>query len=286
METKARRRIAVVTDSTAYIPPHLIQQHHIHVVPVILIMGNKQWRDGVDIDPPAFYELLRTSRDFPKTSQPNVSTFEELFTELSKTSDGIVVIVVTSKLSGTYDSATAAAANLPHIPIEVIDSQYVSMALGFPVIAAAKAAEAGGDLKTVAEAARALIRKCKLYFVLETLEYLHRGGRIGSAAWLLGSALDMKPILQLKDGVIKPVTKVRTRRKALEMLYQLLQEQLPAGGKVHMAVINVAAPQEAAQLKQQLEARFHPVELLEVECSPAIGAHAGPGTVGVAFYVE
>ena len=160
------------------------------------------------------------------------------------------------------------------------------MVTGFPVLAAAQAAAAGGDLQTVVSAARALVGRIRMYFIVDTLEYLHRGGRIGTAAKLLGSALDFKPILQVWDGMVRPVTKVRTRRKALAKLYELLDEQLAEGDKVHMAVFNAAAREEAARLREQLEARFHPVEMIETDCSPVMGAHGGPGMVGVAFYVE
>ena len=286
MNQTTRPRIAVVTDSCAYIPPDLVQKHGIHVVPVYLMMGDQTWRDGVDIDPPAFYELLRTSSDFPTTSQPNVADFHDLFLELSNQVEGIVAVLVTEKLSGTIASATLAAAEMPDFPIEIIDSQGVSMAQGYPVIAAARAAAAGGDLAAVAGAARDLIGRTHLYFVVGTLEYLHRGGRIGAGAKFLGLALDLKPILEMRDGTIEALAKVRTRRKALEKIYQLIDEKLSHGDRVHMTVINVAAPEETAEFKEQLLARFHPVEMMQVECSPGIGAHAGPGTVGVAFYVE
>lgn len=286
MNETTRPRIAVVTDSCAYIPPDLVQKHGIHVVPVYMMMGDQTWRDGVDIDPPAFYELLRTSADFPTTSQPNVADFHDLFLELSNHVEGIVAVLVTEKLSGTIASATLAAAEMPDFPIEIIDSQGVSMAQGYPVIAAARAAAAGGDLQAVADAARELIGRTYLYFIVGTLEYLHRGGRIGAGAKFLGLALDLKPILEFRDGTIEALAKVRTRRKALEKIYQLLDQKLSPGDRVHMAVINVAAPEETADFKEQLISRFHPVEMMQVECSPAIGAHGGPGTVGVAFYIE
>jgi DegV family protein with EDD domain len=286
MHPTRQRRIAVVTDSTAYLPPELVKEVAIHVVPLTLIMGDNVWRDGVDIDPPAFYDLLRTSPDFPKTSQAGIADFQELFVELSRDAEGIVAVLVSGELSGTLNSAQAAAANLPHIPIEIIDSRGTSMMLGFPALAAARAAAAGGDLQAVAGAARALIGKAHVYFIVDTLEYLHRGGRIGAAAKLLGSALNLKPILEIRDGVAQPVARVRTRRKALSRVYELLDEQLGAGDRVHMAVLNVAAREEAAFFRKELEARFHPVEMLETECSPVIGAHVGPGTVGVNFYVE
>jgi DegV family protein with EDD domain len=286
MDQKTDRRVAVVTDSSAYIPSELVKQYAIHVVPLILMMGGKTWRDGVDIDPPTFYELLRTSPDFPTSSQPSVTTFRDLFVDLSKEVEGIVVIVLSEELSGTIDSAQAAAADLPDIPIEIIDSRGCSMVTGYPVLAAAKAAAAGGDLQTVANAARALIGKIRMYFIVDTLEYLHRGGRIGTAAKLLGSALDFKPILRVWDGVVRPVTKVRSRRKALAKLYELLDEHMTEGDKVHMTVFHAAAREEAARLGEQLEARFHPVEMIETDCSPVMGAHGGPGMVGVVFYVE
>jgi len=286
MNQTTQRRVAVVTDSTAYLPPELVDTYDIHVVPLYLMMGDNTWLDGVDIDPSTFYKLLRTSSDFPTTSQPNVATFQDLFTKLSPEVEGIVAVLISSELSGTVDSALGAMANRPDIPIEVIDSRGASMMLGFPVLVAARAAAAGGDLQAVAEAARASLEKTHIYFIVDTLEYLHRGGRIGGAAKLLGSALNLKPILELRDGVVKPVTKVRTQRKALQKVYTLLEDQISEGDRVHIAVLDVVAHEAAARFKEQLEARFHPVEIMITDVSPAIGAHVGPGTVGAAFYVE
>jgi DegV family protein with EDD domain len=286
MDQKAGRRIAIVTDSTADIPTELVEEYGIHVAPQILIMGDNTWRDGVDIDPPTFYELLQTSLAFPSTSQPSASDFKDLFVELSKEFDGIVAVVVSDELSGTLNSAQMAAASLPDVPIEIIDSRAVSMMLGFQVLAAAQAAATGADRKAVADAARALIGRTRVYFVVDTLEYLHRGGRIGAAARLVGSALNLKPLLEIKDGIVTPLTRVRTRRKALNKVLELLKEQLGEGDRVHMSVLHVAAPEDAARFGEKLEAHFHPVEMIHTECGPVVGAHAGPGTVGVAFYVE
>jgi DegV family protein with EDD domain len=286
MNQTSQRRVAVVTDSTAYIPQELVDAHDIHVVPLHLMMGENTWLDGVEIDPPAFYEKLRVSPDFPSTSQPNVAAFQELFLELSKDHEGIVAVLISSELSGTVASATGAAANLPDLAIEVIDSQATAMMLGFPVLEAAKVAAAGGDLQAVTDRAKEIAAKSHIYFVVDTLEYLHRGGRIGGAAKLLGSALNLKPILELSDGKVTPVTKVRTQRKALAKTYDLLREQIAEGDKVHMSVLNVAALEAAERFRDELVARFDPVEITMTEASPAIGAHVGPGTVGVSFYVE
>lgn len=286
MSQTSKRRVAVVTDSTAYLPPELVQKYGIHVLPQILMLDGKSWRDGVDIDPPAFYELLRSSRNFPTTSQVSRTDFRDLFSELSQQVEGIAAILVSAEVSGTLDSARAAVEELPDVPIEILDSRGISMKLGFPVLAAAKVAAAGGDLPSVIEAARTLIPKIRLYFVVGTLEYLHRGGRIGGASRLLGSALNLKPILEFWDGTVEPVAKIRTRRKALDKVYDLIEEQLAGKDKVHMAVLDVASPDEAAEFIEQLTARFSPAEMLRVDCSPVVGAHAGPGTVGVAFYAE
>jgi DegV family protein with EDD domain len=288
MSETSRRRIAVVTDSTADLPRPLAEQYGIYVVPQILIMGDKTWLDGVDIDPPAFYELLRTSPVFPASSQPSVRSFYDLFVELSKQVEGIVAVLISNELSGTLNSALTAASDLPDLPIEIIDARAASMQLGFTVLAAARAAAAGGDLKAVAAAARALVGKAQVYFVVDTLEYLHRGGRIGAASKLFGTALNLKPVLEVRDGIVSPVAKIRTRRKALDKVQELLEEQLRDVGaeRVHMAVVDVAAPEEAARFKEQLVARYHPQEMISAECGPVVGTHAGPGTVGVAYYVE
>lgn len=286
MEPAVKSRVVVITDSTSDIPYELAARHGLRVVPQILIMGTRTWRDGVDIDSATFYRLLRASPDFPSTSQPSASEFEALFRELSAEADGIVAVLVSHELSGTINSAQTAAANLPDLSIEIIDSRSVSMGLGLMALTAARAAARGEDLSSVAESARQLIPRLRVYFVVDTLEYLHRGGRIGAAARIFGSALNLKPVLEIKDGVVTPVTRVRTRRKALDKLLELLHEELGAGGTIHMSVLHVAAPEEAAQLAQQLQARYEPAELIQAECGPVVGAHAGPGTVGVAFYVE
>lgn len=286
MGKKDRQRIAIVTDSTADLPAAFVAEHGIRVIPQTLIMGTNTWRDGVDIDSTSFYELLRTSSDFPSTSQPSANDFEEVFVELSAEADGIVAIVVSDELSGTLNSAQMAQAKLPDLPIEVIDSRSVSMQLGLIVMAAARVAAEGGDLQTVAETARSLIGRTQIYFIVDTLEYLHRGGRIGGAARLVGSVLNLKPVLAVQDGIVTPITRVRTRRKALDKVLELVEEQLAGASGVHMAALHVAAPEEVVKFSAELEARSHPVEMIHAECGPVVGAHVGPGTVGVTFYVE
>ena len=286
MSEETGRRIAVVTDSTCDLPRELAEEHGIRIIPQVLIMGTKTWRDGVDIDPPAFYELLQTSPDFPSSSQPSVPDFEAVFAELAKDADGIAAILVSDELSGTLNSARMAKESLPDVPIEIVDTRSVSAQLGFIALAAARAAAAGADLQTVADTARAMIGHASVYFVVDTLEYLHRGGRIGAASRLFGTALNLKPLLAIKDGIVQPVTKVRSRRKALATLLQILDEELAGKERIQMAVLHIAAPEEADRLAEQLVTRYHPAEMIHTECGPVVGTHAGPGTLGVAFYAE
>jgi DegV family protein with EDD domain len=277
-------RVAIVTDSAADIPPELVAKYGIRVAPQILHMGNNTWRDQVDIDSATFYKLLQSSTDFPSTSQPSAKSFIGLFAELGGNRQGIAAILVSNELSGTVNSALTAANSLPDNPIQIIDSRSASMGQGFAVLAAVRAAQEGKDLTAVADAARATMARTHVYFVVDTLEYLYRGGRIGAAAKLVGSALNMKPVLEIQNGIVSPLTRVRTRRKAMDKLFELVENQLRDKSDIHMAVLQVAAPEEAAQLALELEKRFRPVELINSECSPVIGAHAGPGTVGVAFF--
>jgi DegV family protein with EDD domain len=284
-ENKADR-VVVVTDSTSDLPKAVAERLGIYVVPQILIMGDKTWLDGVDIDPPAFYELLRTSQQFPSSSQPSVGYFEDLFSGLSEEYAGIAAIHVSDELSGTVNAAATAAANLPGLAIEIVDSRSASMQLGLIAMEAAGVAARGASLEEVVATARGLIDRVQVYFVVDTLEYLHRGGRIGGAARLFGTALNLKPVLQICEGTVQPLAKIRSRRKALARVFDLVEDEVAGAERVHMAVLNVAAPDEAAQLAEQLEARFAPVELVRAECGPVIGTHVGPGTVGVAFYSE
>lgn len=279
-------QVVVVTDSTSDVPKEIAERLGIYVVPQILIMGDQTWLDGVDIEPPAFYELLRTSPHFPSSSQPSVGYFEHLFSRLSEQYNGIAAIHVSDKLSGTVNAAMTAAANLPGLAIEVVDSESASMQQGLVVMEAARVAAQGASLQEVVATARSLVGRVHVYFVVDTLEYLHRGGRIGAAARLFGTALNLKPVLQICDGIVQPLAKIRSRRKALERVYDLVAAEIGDADRVHMAVLHVAAPDEASRLAEQLEERFKPVELIRSECGPVIGTHAGPGTVGVAFYKE
>jgi len=279
-------KIAVVTDSSAYIPEEALGGLSIPVIPLWLIWGDERFRDGVDIDPAAFYRRLQESEGLPTTSQPSAGEFEQFFRQVGAEADAIVGMFVTSKLSGTVASAQMAQAQLPELDIRVVDSLSVSMGLGFIVLAAAQAAAAGKSLDDVVAAAEEMRDRVHLLFVVDTLEYLHRGGRIGGAKWLLGTALSIKPVLHFVDGTIEPLAQVRTKRKAIARMLEATEERLGGKRMAGACVIDANSPGEAGAVAEQVKERFGIPTVYRTVLSPTIGTHGGPGTVGIVFYAE
>ena len=281
-----RQKIVVVTDSSAYIPDEALGELDIPVIPLWVIWQEERFRDGVDIDPPAFYRRLRTDDVLPTTSQPSVGEFAEFFRQAAADADGVVGIFVTSKLSGTVANALATQAELPGLDIRIIDSQSTSMGMGFMVLAAARAAAEGKSLDEVIAAAEEMQDRVHFFFALDTLEYLHKGGRISGARWLLGTALSIKPVLHFVDGILEPLVQVRTKRKALDKIVALVEERVGEKRMAEAAVVDVDVPEEGDDIAARLGQRFGLSTVYRTTVSPAIGTHAGPGTVGVAFYTE
>jgi DegV family protein with EDD domain len=279
-------KIAVVTDSTAYIPEEALGDLSIPVIPLWLIWGDERFRDGVDIDPPTFYRRLRESKTFPTTSQPSAGEFVDFFRQAGAGADAIVGVFISSKLSGTVPNAQAARAQLPELTIRIVDSLSTSMGLGFVALAAAQAAAAGQSLDEVVAAAEDMRDRIHLLFTVDTLEYLHRGGRIGGAKRLLGTALNIKPLLHLEEGSIEPLVQVRTKRKAVMQMLEIAEERLGGKRMAEAAVLDVDSPKEGASVIEQVRDRFGISTVYRTTVSPVIGAHAGPGTVGIAFYAE
>jgi DegV family protein with EDD domain len=279
-------KIAVVTDSTAYIPEEALGDLSIPVIPLWLIWGDERFRDGVDIDPPTFYRRLRESKTFPTTSQPSAGEFVDFFRQAGAGADAIVGVFISSKLSGTVPNAQAARAQLPELTIRIVDSLSTSMGLGFVALAAAQAAAAGQSLDEVVAAAEDMRDRIHLLFTVDTLEYLHRGGRIGGAKRLLGTALNIKPLLHLEEGSIEPLVQVRTKRKAVTQMLEIAEERLGGKRMAEAAVLDVDSPKEGASVIEQVRDRFGISTVYRTTVSPVIGAHAGPGTVGIAFYAE
>jgi len=278
--------LAIITDSTAYIPSELVKKYGLHIAPQIVIWGEETLRDGVDIQPDEFYARLKTATKMPTTSQATIGAFKELYEKLAGEGKQILAILISSKLSGTISSAVQAKELVPNASVEIVDSKSTAMALGFQVLAAARAAEAGRPFAQVAEIARSGVDHTGVVFAVDTLEFLHRGGRIGGAARLLGTALNLKPVLELVDGRIEPIERVRTKAKARARLLEIIQEKVKGKPNLRLATIHAAAEAEAAELLEQAVALLKPMESVVAVASPAVGAHAGPGTVGLAYSTD
>lgn len=279
-------RIAVVTDSTAHIPAHLVAQHNINVIPLTLNWEGQSLLDDVDIKPQAFYERLKAAKEMPTTSQPSVQQFHKLYTKLAGEAEAIIGVFLSEELSGTLDSARSAAQEMGDFPIEIVDSRSSSMGLGFIALAAARAVENGLSHVEAAQAARALVDRMRVILVVDTLEFLHRGGRIGSAQRFVGSMLSIKPVLHLYEGRIEPLASVRTKNKAIIKMLEIAEEETRDQSEIHAAVIEASTSDETRFIDEQVRTRLNPVELIQTELSPVIGAHVGPGTVGVIYYSQ
>jgi len=276
-------KVAIVTDSSTYLPQEFLEKFPIRVVPVTLIWSGEVLRDGVDIQPQEFYTRLQTARELPTTSQPSPDAFKEEFEKLLANGYEILGIFLSSKLSGTFASAEQAQSMLPNKAIEIIDSLTGSMGAGWPILTAARAAIKGASLEECKAVAKKALKNIGILLVPDSLEYLQRGGRIGRAQRFFGDALHLKPILEVVEGGFIGLERVRTTQKALKRLLELLEARISGRSPIHLGVLHACAPDLAEQLLKEASARIKPSETLIADVSPAVGSHLGPGTVGFAF---
>ncbi|MEU5717449.1 DegV family protein [Streptomyces sp. NPDC020403] len=270
------RHVAIVTDSTAYLPPQTMERHSITAVPLTVVLGNQALEEGTEISARSLALALQRRRSVT-TSRPSPEVIAAAYRAAADTgAEGIVSLHLSAEFSGTYDAALLAAQDVP-VPVRVVDTGMVAMALGFCALAAAQAAEAGGGLDEVVAAAEKRAAGTSAYFYVDTLDYLRRGGRIGAAQALLGSALAVKPLLQLAGGRIELLEKVRTASKAIARLEEIVAEQAGTGA-VDIAVHHLTAPDRAERLAERLQERVPGLVDLHVsEVGAVIGAHTGPG---------
>ena len=281
-----RCKVAVVTDSTSSLTQAMGRTLGIQVVPLYLLSEGQLYRDGVDLDSASFYKRLRAKECLPTTSRPSVDDFLRVYQSLSQQVDAIVSIHLSHEMSGTLDSALSASRQLPGLPIHVIDSRSMSMGLGLLVMAAARACAAGMEAQAIVRLVEGLIPRMNNLFTIDSLDYLHRGGRIGGAATLRGSVLDIKPVLYVKDGRIELLERQRTRQRAIERIIHLMGEHIGTGKRVSAAVFHCAALAEAQELARQVKAQFNGLEPLIAETGLVIGTHLGLGALGLAFYAN
>jgi len=277
--------IKIVTDSTADVPKPLLERYDIWVVPINIQFGSETYQEGIDIDRPTFFRRLEGDI-IPTSSQPSPGQFVEVYEKLVEQGHSILTIVVTSKHSGTYQSALLAKSMLPEADIEAFDSLSISMGTGYQVLAAARAAEEGKDMGEIIRLLEGIRSRMNLYFTPATLKYLQKSGRVGKLAGALGSLLNVKPIIKLEDGALEAFQNVRTRGKALERLVELTAEAVGTSAPVKLAVIHAEVPAEAEALRAQLEGTLNCEEMHVVDLACSLTVHGGPGIIGIISYVS
>lgn len=276
-------RIALITDSTCDLPTTLVQERQIYVVPQVILWGREVLKDGVSFSSAQFYDRLAASSEIPTTSRPAPADVAELFQRARDETDAeaLVVVVVSADVSGTVSSAMEAL-KMVDFPVHVVDTRTVSLALGLTVLKVADVRDSGAPAPEVVGTARKLAQRARVLFTPGTLEFLHRGGRIGGARHLIGTALSIKPILHIKDGRVEPLESVRTRKRALKRLLEIVEEQADLSRPLNIGVMHGKAQEEADALAAEVRERWKPTCLLESWVSPSIGVHAGPGIIGIA----
>ena len=276
-------RVRVMTDSTADLDPRLAAEHSVVIIPLSVSFGDDTFLDGVDLDSRAFFEKLVHGQTRPVTSQPSPDAFERAFRDaMTQDATGIVLVNVSSKLSGTYSTALGMVEQLRSsgfaMPIKVIDSRLASLAIQFGVLAAAEAARQGSDVRAVADVACDALARTSIYLVADDLGYLQRGGRIGQAQWLAGTLLNVKPIITLREGAVVPLENPRTRRHAYERLARLVREMAP----VEAVIVGQSSQERGDELEAAIR-REYSGPLRRAWAGATIGSHVGPGAVGLAM---
>jgi len=278
-----KQKVRIVTDSTADLPGDLVKEYGIAVVPLKVRFGDEVFLDGVDMNSRQFYERLSSGNQFSSTSQPSPAEFAEVYGKFVENGESIISIHISSAMSGTYQSAKLAAATFEEADIKVIDSRYVSTALGLAVLEAARAAREGRSRDEILELIYSILNKIEVYFFVDTLKHLEHGGRIGKATAFLGTVLNIKPVCTIKDGEVYPVEKVRGRKRALERLLQLAEER-SAGKKIRCSLVHGNDPDTLEKLKAEAKKRLNIDEMVCSQLGAVVGTHAGPGVLGIIFY--
>ncbi|WP_230127505.1 DegV family protein [Bacillus sp. CECT 9360] len=277
-------KTAVVTDSTAYIPKEVRDKYHIHMIPLNVIIGQEAYREEIDLSADDFYEEIKRADKLPTTSQPSVGQFVELFEELSKKYDAVISVHLSSGISGTYQGAITAGEMVDGLEVRAFDSEISCMVQGFYAIEAAQMALDGKEPSEIIARLDEIQKSVRAYFMVDDLTNLQRGGRLSSAQALIGSLLQVKPLLHFQDKVIVPFEKIRTRKKAMKRIVDLLTEATSEGGQYKAVIIHAKREQEAKQWQAEIEAELPNIEFDIGYFGPVIGTHLGEGAMGLGWY--
>lgn len=277
-------RVAVVTDSTADLPPDLARRHDIHVVPLSVAFGDQSYRDGVDLSAEDFLRLLRDTPTLPTTSQPSPDAFVSLYRQLAADHDAVVSIHISARLSGTFQSATIAAQTVAsEVPVTIVDSASASMGCGLLAISAAEMAARDAPAAAIGDRVAEEAEQMDIVFMVESLDALRRGGRIGRASAMLGTLLDLKPILRLAQGEISPLERTRTRRRAVQDMVDYVKRQ---GAIQRICAVYTGQPDEAQSLLREFDLLVPGEQMFVTTLGPVVAAHTGPGVIGLIFQRE
>lgn len=277
-------KMAVVTDSTAYIPELIRKQFHIHMVPLQVVIGNEAYREEIDITADEFYNMVKAEDKLPTTSQPPTGLFIEKYEQLAKEYDAVVSIHLSSGISGTYQGAISAGDMVEGLDVYAFDSEISCYVQGFYVLEAAKMVLAGKGPDEILARLEVIKQSARAYFMVDDLAHLQRGGRLNSAQVLIGSLLQVKPILHFVDKVIVPFEKIRTRKKAMKRIADLLGQDVAQGGMYKAVIIHAKREEEAKDWKEELEAIYPNVEFDISYFGPVIGTHLGEGSMAMGWY--
>ncbi|HZH62828.1 MAG TPA: DegV family protein [Metabacillus sp.] len=277
-------KTAIVTDSTAYIPESIRKEYDIHMIPLSVNFGKETYQEEVEITSEQFFEKMRGKQELPTTSQPSVGKFVELFERLSKEYDAVISIHLSSGISGTYNGAAAAGEMVENIKVYAYDSEISCMVQGFYALRAAEMAREGKDPKDILARLDEMKKTIDAYFIVDDLSNLQKGGRLSGAQALIGSLLQVKPILHFEDKVIVPFEKVRTRKKALNRVLELLDEVAKKNEPMRVVVIHANRQEEAEKLQQELSKKYKHIECMVSYFGPVIGTHLGEGAMGIGWY--
>lgn len=276
----------IIADTTCGLPMEELAAMGIEVIPQIIIFDETPYRDDTEIDTPTFLAKLKEAKDLPKTAAPPPALYEPLFRKYAEQGESIVIPTPSTYLSGTFRSAEVASENVPEADVHILDTRTVAGGLGVLVKMAKKWADEGLAPEIILEKLKKLAEREQVYFLVDTLEYLHKGGRIGNASYLLGSVLQMKPILGLNDGKVDAIEKQRTSSRALQRLKELVLEQCPKGEGSYITVSHCGGEERARKLAIELEAALEIESIPIYEVPPAIVVHGGPGIIEVSFFKE
>jgi len=274
--------IKIVTDSTADVPQELMERYNIRQVPINIQFGTETYQEGIEIDRPTFFRKLEEV--MPTSSQPSPGQFAEVYKELAEQGHSILSIIITSKHSGTYQSAVLAKSMLPEADIEVFDTLSISIGTGYQVLAAARAAEEGKSMGEIIQLLEGIRSRMFLYLTPSTLKYLQKSGRVGKLAGALGALLNLKPVIKVEDGLLEAFQNVRTRSKAIDRMVELTAEAVGTTEPVKLGITHAQVPDEAEKLRQRLERAFNCDEVIVVDLACSLTVHGGPGVIGLISY--